>query len=580
MKVNNLFKKVGSVMTTVALLGTLGTTAFADELPTVGVAGGDIRITSVNTKLKDNSTNVYDVTVGYETTAANAVGMTLLVYKDKNNDDLVLDETDKDKNAYQGTTEGTTTKPMQIIGIDQQEKKDGSASAATGSFTFSVTTDKTNAGDYYIEKGKKALIAVSGDQCTPAYATFVLNQTVNKATLTLSNTVSDTFEIAANEDVVTALNAEAKKDSAKLYNDTVDIGKLVSLSDVVNLKWEESKTESGKWTGTGTIPKETVNAVEGVEASADIPVTITANVTITAVAATKVKSIGGVSASTDGKFALTYSPTDTTTPVTKDAITGFLEKQKIVVTDSTGTVDSAEIAITKEMLTEPVDEIADKTEDYTVEYGVKIPSGTTSGKDLLNINSDITANIEVTVTKKTIVTGIELKGDPITVTVIRGTDDTATIDSIKSELEKAINGYTYKVTLSKGDPIENVAIGDASTREWTVAKGTDGSYTATLTVKSITDKNVTAEMPKDGISNVKLPEIKLNVTEGVLGDVNGDGVFNMDDAIYLFNNYMAPELYPISSGKKTDYDRNGIFNMDDAIYLFNSYMAPELYPIS
>lgn len=551
MKVNNLFKKVGSVMTTVALLGTLGTTAFATET----TATGGISITSVNAVQKGSS-DVYDVTVNYKTTKANTVGMTLLVYKNSDN------KTDLTTGSYNGES-------MQIIGINQDAAVSGSSDSATeGHFTFSVTTNSTDANNYYLQKGTKALIAVSGDQCTPDYATFGINQTVDSGSLTFNKTLN------ANADFNEELTAGARKDSAKLISGDVETSKSVSLENATIGRW--TKGADNTWTSTATILKADLEKELCTCEGDSINVSLTANVTVNPVDATKVKSIGGVSASTGGKFALTYSPTDTTTPVTKDAITGFLEKQKIVVTDSTGTVDSEPIEITKEMLSDPGD-ITDSDNDYKVDYTLTIKSNTTTGNSLLNAPADdITANIEVTVTKETVITGIELVGDPITVTVTRGTDDTATIDSIKSELEKAITtgDYKFDVTLSKGDPVTGVAVANIE-YEWAVETQPNGTFKATLKAKAIKEAaNIDAEMTGDVTVKIETaPVITVNEKPaGIYGDVDESGVVDMDDAALVMRYFLrkidkfdAPNIY-------ADVDESGVVDMDDAALIMRYFL--------
>ena len=64
----------------------------------------------------------------------------------------------------------------------------------------------------------------------------------------------------------------------------------------------------------------------------------------------------------------------------------------------------------------------------------------------------------------------------------------------------------------------------------------------------------------------------------VLGDFDGNGVLNDDDAIWLLLNTFFPEEYPIY--QFADFDGNGVFNDDDAIWLLLHTFCPEEYPIA
>jgi len=63
----------------------------------------------------------------------------------------------------------------------------------------------------------------------------------------------------------------------------------------------------------------------------------------------------------------------------------------------------------------------------------------------------------------------------------------------------------------------------------------------------------------------------------LLGDTDGNGKVDMDDAIYLLFHYSFPEGYPIQ--QPTNYDGIGLTDMDDAIYLLFHYSFPEGYPL-
>ena len=62
------------------------------------------------------------------------------------------------------------------------------------------------------------------------------------------------------------------------------------------------------------------------------------------------------------------------------------------------------------------------------------------------------------------------------------------------------------------------------------------------------------------------------------GDLDGNGRVTEDDAIYLLQHVLMPELFAVS--QSVDYDGNGTVNEDDAIYLLQHVLMPDLFPLS
>ena len=62
------------------------------------------------------------------------------------------------------------------------------------------------------------------------------------------------------------------------------------------------------------------------------------------------------------------------------------------------------------------------------------------------------------------------------------------------------------------------------------------------------------------------------------GDVDGSGSVNEDDAIYLLQAVLMPNLFPIT--QDVDFDGNGEVNEDDAIYLLQHVLMPEMFPLT
>lgn len=504
MKVNNLLKKVGSVITTAALLATLGTTAFADGENVSTKPGKGISITSVTTtKVDDNG--LYNVKVEYATTVDNVTGMTMLAYRAKDSSGNPSD-----------TALGTAySNDMQIVGIDQKEPVKNNS----GSFEFKVTTN-TDANGFYIQKGKKALIAVSGDQCEPAYATLLIKLAAKEITpKTLDKAVS--VDANASDDAIqSALNTAAEKATVSVIDD-VDGEHQVSLSlaDIKDGKW--TLGEDGKYTKTYTF-KASNTYVEGVEFKEDKTVKVTATITKTAVDADRITAIEGMTATTvEGNTVFTgaYTPNDSTT---LETIKNELVGKKVTLADSTGTV-TGKIVIADEMIhTEDVYNAELEEQDIT--FTVKVDAGAKLDNNLLNVSAEKEATVKIKVSKTAVVNKIELVGNDISVNATKGEDDGATKANIINALnEKLSNEYTFKLTDTKNNVTENVAVGEVE-KAWTV-EGAGTTFTATLKVTAITKEGFTTKLPEGGVVVTFAKAPVITVTEapkGMYGDLVGD----------------------------------------------------------
>ena len=297
MKVNNLLKKVGSVITTAALLATLGTTAFADapEKYTDSNEGTGIKITDVRTEQVGTS-DIYKVTVDYYTTVDNLTGMTMMMYT-KND---INDPSSLEKPRYEAS--------MKIVGIDQQAGKKGATGTAAddadkkGSFVFNITTNESGSNGYYVKKGVPALIAVSGDQCTPAYALCGVNAVADSATINVTKVTQDAPANATDEEIKGLLNNNDDVMNAKIdiRDANKDLITQAGVSDATASGWE--KQADGTFKNTYTFAQG-CKTVSGVDFQKAISVSIVATITKTAVDATAVDTFNGKSAEND-KFII------------------------------------------------------------------------------------------------------------------------------------------------------------------------------------------------------------------------------------------------------------------------------------
>ena len=62
------------------------------------------------------------------------------------------------------------------------------------------------------------------------------------------------------------------------------------------------------------------------------------------------------------------------------------------------------------------------------------------------------------------------------------------------------------------------------------------------------------------------------------GDFDGLMGVDEDDAIYLLQHVLMPEMFPVT--QNPDLDGNGVVNEDDAIYLLQHVLMPDMFPLS
>ena len=519
MKVNNLLKKVGSVITTAALLATLGTTAFADapEKYTDSNEGTGIKITDVRTEQVGTS-DIYKVTVDYYTTVDNLTGMTMMMYT-KND---INDPSSLEKPRYEAS--------MKIVGIDQQAGKKGATGTAAddadkkGSFVFNITTNESGSNGYYVKKGVPALIAVSGDQCTPAYALCGVNAVADSATINVTKVTQDAPANATDEEIKGLLNNNDDVMNAKIdiRDANKDLITQAGVSDATASGWE--KQADGTFKNTYTFAQG-CKTVSGVDLQKAISVSIVATITKTAVNANTVSSVDGLTAKEGSvnTFEKTYSADQNTEEsVIKDAL--FKDKTaKIANGIATGTV-TLESGWAKSTGT-AYDKSAD--EDQNLVYEVTIPNtATVTGNEYLKIAADgLKFTVNVTVSRTQYISAITLDGAPGSIDV----SSTATDDQIKEALNKAIKNATIKIDETEADKSK-------LTMEWVIARTENVPTSAKLHVSAV-DSSL-GNLPASGIDVT--PAIAIKVKTGSnygLADLNGDGSVDAQDAAEVMKKF-------------------------------------------
>ena len=514
MKVNNLLKKVGSVITTAALLATLGTTAFADGENVSTKPGKGISITSVTTtKVDDNG--LYNVKVEYATTVDNVTGMTMLAYRAKDSSGNPSD-----------TALGTAySNDMQIVGIDQKEPVKNNS----GSFEFKVTTN-TDANGFYIQKGKKALIAVSGDQCEPAYATLLLNATAQSASDVKLNNV----EVPANADVKTKLIEEAKGKTVDLYEGTTMLNS-VSLQNLQNTDFSGFSNTGNEYTFKAKLTKSNITVPEGVDFPDDgIEVKFTATITKTAVSGTVTK-LAGQTVTTSGSelsAELTVSKKDLGENPDISALTSLLNTNFKTATISDGGNPALEDTINATFALENPDTTYGGNEyRYIATVGGDDEASLKGEKGEVKLNAKATIKVKVTLSEDSItVNGIvDKENNSITaidsVTIPSGTtEETAIIDAVKAELAKKEYKLAYKKNNSE----------DLSYASIPVDNTVNVVYSSTSVVPDTSDTTkgtVTFNIASiDGISTTYSFNVPYTTAPAfTYGDVNGDGDIDLSD---------------------------------------------------
>jgi len=71
----------------------------------------------------------------------------------------------------------------------------------------------------------------------------------------------------------------------------------------------------------------------------------------------------------------------------------------------------------------------------------------------------------------------------------------------------------------------------------------------------------------------------VEIISHLLGDLNNDGVVDLNDAILLLQHSMFPELYPLDYSGSVDFTCDGNIDLNDAILLLQYSMFPDLYPL-
>ena len=456
-------KKITAAVSAAAMIATMGTTAFAAN---VIQSSSGITIKGITVTQRTDNSELYNVSVVYETTEVQDIGTTMLTYV-KHGDAL------SSVTAYDKGT-------MNIVGIDQKND--------TSAFTFTVTTDTSASNGIYMIPGEAGLLMLSGDKVggTPAVATLAI------AALKVTNTELGDIAIINGADATET----AKKNAIINAVGAVKFTNTDGVSEDVTLAAENvTLTETG-----ATITYEGYS------------VDVTASFVAKAFEVTGMKLLKA-----DGseyKVDSFQNGTANTTDTVKSKIS------KIVVTGAAvdGVVPSETWNVGENGAT--VDVTGTPVEDGTATYTVTVTAPTAGVFGAIPSGFTMpTINVEFTADPTKIVTSVILTGTGVsenTIEVEKGTS-----------LEKAVNGISFALKNSDGIdlPTTGWALSDFTSADYNADQ--EGTYTATATLSGSSDDAIIKD---EALKTVTLTiKVNDSTPAYKYGDVNNDGVIDYTD---------------------------------------------------
>ncbi len=183
MKHKKLLKKLGAIVTAVAMLASVGVTGFA-------VAEEDVTAPVVTPA---STEGVFEITIPSVGTDSDEIGVTLMAY-------AMMDKTDLDDEE-----EGFNDQTMALVGVDQKVLSDDSA------FTFKASTRKDSNANVQMKLGQTGIALLSSDGADgPVGYLFTLGKADAKTVIVNNNEAIDAALPYGTEDVAAALLDELK----------------------------------------------------------------------------------------------------------------------------------------------------------------------------------------------------------------------------------------------------------------------------------------------------------------------------------------------------------------------------------
>lgn len=513
---SNLFKKIGAMVTTVAMIASLGTVAFADASITIGEATVSEPVNGIRT-----------VTVPYTTTDVTGE-VAVLGY--------VGTEAANDVETYAAYDETKHT----IVGIEQEAV----VTTGTPSITFKVKQD--NSEDQSNVTGKDYLYITLGAQGVNEAETAVIP---------LATEADDTIEVttaawagATTDEVAYGSTADAKKAAAKAiidagkikFNDTYEIT-VAALVAKNLITIAEPTVDGNKYTyalsftagGTGVMSSEK-EIVLGTVAAINVDVTITEAAAPPVEDPDNFVTIGAAEAEYDE----TNNIFDVTVPYTT---TNAKENGEVAMMAYIGRTS----AFTDDTETEYTNEtdmriigIAQKTNGTnggTFEYKVTGDIGENTymvvkvGAQGVNVAPDMVA-IPLTKTTTPVVTDITAAYGTVADLEDLANDNIATVSA-------ALSGKTVSIKNDSNAEVATYVLGTATAEKLATATTVNGAtYNYATTIAAATDVTETGEntnviIPADFkvYFNITVAPVEWTVTSGTMDAITVDNIADADD---------------------------------------------------
>ncbi len=505
-------KKITAAVSAAAMIATMGTSAFAAN---VIQSSSGITIKGITVTQRTDDSELYNVSVEYETTEVQGIGTTMLTYV-KHGDAL------SSVTAYDKDT-------MNIVGVDQKND--------TSAFTFTVTTDSSASNGIYMVPGESGLLMLSGDKVTtPAVATLAI------AALKVTNT--ELGEIAI-------INGADATDTAKKNAIINAVGAV-------------------KFTNTDGVSEDVTLAAENVTLT-ETGATITYNnysIDVTASFVAKAFDVAEITLLTDNDEVYTADSFLNDTADVNNQVAAKIKKVRVTGAEEEGVIPSETWTIGTDGAAVSVTGTA--ANDSETDLTVTVTAPTSAKGDLKGKTATVKVTLAADTTK--IATSYKLFG-------LNGTEVPSTgVKLTKSEELSAPLPAEYSVKLYNNQNEEiDADKWEITTFVWSPLfnGNTEGTYVGTATIAPKSGETTEATgVDKLTITLTVVVEEQQGV-EYVLGDVNGDGRVNGSDITALKNH--VSDLIPISdmsdvagrTFKASDVNGDGRVNGSDITKLKN-----------
>ena len=505
-------KKITAAVSAAAMIATMGTSAFAAN---VIQSSSGITIKGITVTQRTDDSELYNVSVEYETTEVQGIGTTMLTYV-KHGDAL------SSVTAYDKDT-------MNIVGVDQKND--------TSAFTFTVTTDSSASNGIYMVPGESGLLMLSGDKVTsPAVATLAI------AALKVTNT--ELGEIAI-------INGADATDTAKKNAIINAVGAV-------------------KFTNTDGVSEDVTLAAENVTLT-ETGATITYegySVDVTASFVAKAFDVAEITLLTDNDEVYTADSFLNDTADVNDQVAAKIKKVRVTGAEEEGMIPSETWTIGTDGAAVSVTGTA--ANDSETDLTVTVTAPASAKGDLKGKTATVKVTLAADTTK--IATSYKLFD-------LNGTEVPSTgVKLTKSEELSAPLPAEYSVKLYNNQN-EEIDAGkwEITAFVWSPLfnGNTEGTYVGTATIAPKSGETTEATgVDKLTITLTVVVEEQQGV-EYVLGDVNGDGRVNGSDITALKNH--VSDLIPISdmsdvagrTFKASDVNGDGRVNGSDITKLKN-----------